>query len=401
MSQLTYQIGKKEFICVMALLMSMVALSIDTILPALTEIGGDLGVGDANNIQLIISAIYLGMAVGIILFGPLSDSYGRKRVIYLGIAIFLIGNLVSVLAGDFKVMLIGRLLQGFGAASCRVLSLAIIRDRFEGKEMGQVLSLIMSFFILVPIIAPSIGQVILRFLDWRFIFIFTSCVSLVAFTWLYVRQVETLPLDKRLPFTFSVIRSGMVETLSNKYSFFYMLSSGFIFGAFICYISLSPQLLKIQYDLGKLFSVYFSALALVIGLASFLNYRLVTIFSMRAICLVSVIIFGLSSSIFLIYVEALTEQPELAVLLAYLSIMLFCFGVFYGNVNALAVQPLGHIAGLASSVVTSVQTFMAIIIAGVIGQCYDGTVRPIVIGFLICGMLGFTCLLWAGRSRSR
>jgi len=379
--------GQKEFIILMAMLMSMVALTIDAMLPALIQISTSLNAEHINDGQLIVGTVFLGMALGQMIYGPMSDAYGRKPAIYLGIIIFLIGDIISITAQDFNIMLLGRILQGMGAASCRVVTLAMIRDCFEGKEMAKVMSLIMMMFIMVPAIAPAIGQGILLFAGWRSIFIFLLVFGLTAFIWLALRQKETL-LDKdRIPLSINNIYSGIKETLSTTSTRNYMISGGIMFGAFIGYLTSSQQILQIQYDLGKLFPIYFGILALAIGTSSFINSKLVMhfsleklcIFALAAICGLSLIFFGLTT--------VFDGNPSLWFFMPYLIGMFFGFGILFGNFNTLAVQPLGHIAGMANSVISTVQTLISVIIGSFIGQSYDGSVQPLTVGFLVCASL--------------
>ncbi|GHB60653.1 Bcr/CflA family drug resistance efflux transporter [Psychrosphaera saromensis] len=387
-----------EFICLMALLMSLLALAIDSVLPALSQLGSDLQVAEGNDIQLVLSSIFFGMAFGLIFYGPISDSFGRKKTIYLGVGVFILGDLISLFAVDFNMMIIGRVIQGFGAAACRVVSLAMIRDKFEGPEMGRVMSLIVMFFIIVPAIAPSIGQGILWVGDWRAIFAFVFVVSLLSIVWLHFRQEETLIVEKRLPFTITVIVHGIKETLSNKTSRNYMLASGFIFGSFIGYLSSSQQLLQVHYQLGEQFALYFGVLALAVGLSSFANSKLVMRYKMVNLCLVSLTGLLAFSTMFLVYCLVITGEPALLVLMMYLSATFFCFGILFGNLNALAVQPLGHIAGVATSVISSIQTLISVFIGGYIGYLYNGSVMPLTIGFLICALLSIILVLMAKQN---
>ena len=387
-------VRRREFISLMAVLMSLSALSIDAILPALNQIGSSLEVQNPNDSQLVISIVFLGMALGLMLYGPLSDSYGRKKAIYLGITLFLIGNVISFFADNLALMLIGRFCQGFGSASCRVVTLAMIRDTYEGKEMGKAMSLIMGVFILVPALAPSIGQGILYFSSWRAIFGFVFFVGLASLLWLHLRQPETLVKEKRLNFSYLVIIAGIKETLKNPLSRIYMMAAGIIFGSFVGYLSTAQQVLQIQYELGDSFALYFGSLALAIGFSSFINAKLVMKFRMEALCLVSLAALSVMSLLFFFYAQHYLGHPSLFVLMVYFGLTFFCFGTLFGNLNTLAVQPLGHIAGVATSVISSVQTLLSVIVGAVIGQNYDGTVHSLVLGFLMCGVSAFALLVY-------
>ena len=272
------------FIALMALLMSFVALAIDAMLPALAQIGTDLNVVNRNDVQQVISSIFLGMSFGLIFFGPFSDSYGRKPAIYLGMGIFIIGCLISIFSQTFNTMIFGRILQGLGGASCRVITIAMIRDKFEGAQMGKVMSLIMIFFIMVPALAPSIGQLILMIATWRAIFYVMLLLGIISVVWLALKQEETLPVEKRLKFSLGTIFNGVLETVKNKTSRSYTLAAAFVFGAFISYLSSSQQIFQTQYGVGKLFALYFGVLALSIGSASFANSRWEDKYPMEILC---------------------------------------------------------------------------------------------------------------------
>ncbi len=386
MNRSNTHIGSREFICLMAALMSLVALAIDSMLPALDQIGASLGVLDPNDNQLIISTLFLGMAMGLMLYGPLSDSYGRKRAIYLGILIFLLGNLISLYSENLTFMLIGRLCQGFGAAAARVVTMAMIRDKFEGREMGKVMSLIMVFFVMVPAIAPSLGQGILLFASWRGIFWLLFFAGTGGVLWLHFRQPETLAREKRLRFSLLTIFAGVKETLKHPIARYYMIAAGIIFGSFVGYLSSAQQVLQIQYQLGETFSLYFGALALAIGFSSLVNSRLVMRYRMDTLCFAALALLSIVSTLFFFYAQGFAGQPPLAALMGYLAVTFFCLGILFGNLNTLAVQSLGHIAGVATSVISSIQTLLSVIIGSLIGQAYDGTVRPMVLGFLVCGI---------------
>ncbi|MBL4603271.1 MAG: MFS transporter, partial [Emcibacteraceae bacterium] len=229
-------LNRREFICIMAVLMSITALSVDAMIPALGLMATDLNVQNANDIQMVVTAVFLGMAFGIMLYGPYADSFGRKNAIYLGISIFLVGTVVAIYADSLYTMLIGRAIQGFGSAACRVVTLTIIRDKYKGAEMAKIMSLIIMVFIMVPALAPLLGQGILLFAGWQYIFWFIFAFALIGVIWMHFRQRETLVSENRRDFSFSVILSGTVETVKHPVSMGYTLMAGTLFGAFVTYL---------------------------------------------------------------------------------------------------------------------------------------------------------------------
>ena len=270
-----------EFIILMSLMMSLLALSIDAMLPALPQIGRDLDVGNPNSRQLVISIIFLGLAFGQLFFGPLSDTIGRKPAIYAGYALFFAGALLSIFATTFSVMLAGRLLQGFGLSAPRAVSLALVRDRFAGRSMAQIMSFIITIIVLVPMIAPSLGQVILLYSTWPAIFVSIIFLAGLTLFWFALRIPETLSPENRAPFSLKRIVSATLEILKIRTALGYTVSAGLISGAFIGYLNSSQQILQEQFDLGNLFTLAFGVIALSLGVATILNTRLVVRYGMR------------------------------------------------------------------------------------------------------------------------
>jgi MFS transporter, DHA1 family, multidrug resistance protein len=380
-------VGNREFITLMALLMSITAFTIDAILPALNVMGQELAVLDPNDTQLIVSTVFTGMGFGLLLFGPYSDSFGRKNSMFLGIAIFLIGTITSTLASGLNVMLVGRFLQGFGSSACRIGSISMVRDRFEGRQMGRIVSLILIFFILVPAVAPTIGNLIMLVSDWRRIFGFMFLLGSSGLIWLFFRQKETLAKEHRRDFSLAAFKSGIIETIKSPIARGYTIANGLMFGAFVGYLTTAQQTLQIQYDLGDQFAYFFGFLALAIGVASFTNAKLVIKWGMEKLCTIALIAIVGISALFFIYCQIHDGQPPLAALMTYLSFTFFCMGFLFGNFGSLAIQPLGHIAGLANSIIASFSTFLSVLIGSYVGSKYVGTVNPLVAGFLICGIM--------------
>ena len=245
--------GFVEFITLTALMTSLVALSIDAMLPALPQIGSDLGVTGANDSQLVISMLFVGLAFGQLFYGPLSDSIGRKAAIYIGFLLFSAGSVIALLADDFTMMLAGRLLQGIGVAGPRIVAIAMVRDQFSGRAMARVMSFIMSVFILVPIVAPALGQLIVDLANWRAIFTLFLVLALFLSVWFGVRQPETLPKERRLPLSIAQLRLSLREILTHPAALGYTLVAGIVFGAFLGYLNSSQQIFQEQYALGSPF----------------------------------------------------------------------------------------------------------------------------------------------------
>jgi DHA1 family bicyclomycin/chloramphenicol resistance-like MFS transporter len=393
-------IARAEFVALVAVTISLVALAIDSMLPALGDIATDLGAYGANDRQLVITTLFLGLAGAQMIYGPISDSLGRKPAIYAGFGIFIAGCLISIFAINFQMMLAGRLLQGIGAAGPRILAVAMVRDQYHGNAMASIMSMAMAVFILVPIIAPAMGQLVLLFASWHAIFGMLLVIALSALTWHMLRQPETLPPDRRLEFSFARIGQAIAETCRNRVALGYTLVAGLIFGALVGYLTSSQQIFQELYGVGKLFPIYFGVLAAAIGIASLVNARLVMKYGMRQMCKWALEFGGSLSIAFWIYVLIGSPAPPLFLLMAYLLAVFFSFGVLFGNFNALAMEPLGHIAGVAAAVVGSFTTFISLTLGTIIGQAYDGTVLPLVTGFASLSALSLVLMNWVERGRN-
>jgi DHA1 family bicyclomycin/chloramphenicol resistance-like MFS transporter len=393
-------IGYREFVALMALMISLVALAIDTMLPALAQIGADFGVADPNDNQLVITSLFLGLAIGQLFYGPLSDSIGRKPCIYLGIVVFIAGCLLSLFATSFTLMIAGRLLQGLGVAGPRIVTVALIRDQYEGRKMAQVMSLVMTLFILMPVVAPALGQGILIVAHWRAIFAAMLVLALVAAVWFALRQPETLPPEKRAAFSPRGVFAAVRVVCLTRTALGYTLVSGLVSGLFIGFLSSSQQLLQIQYELGGQFPLYFAIIALSIGAASFVNARLVLRHGMVVLSAWSLGLFFGASLLYTIFVLLLSGQPPLWSFMGFLLFAFFCIGILFGNLNALAMQPLGHIAGVGAAVTGSLSVFLSLPIGILIGGAYDGTVLPLLVGFTLCSLVAIGLQVWTERSSS-
>ncbi|MDO1500421.1 multidrug effflux MFS transporter [Winogradskyella maritima] len=382
------QQSQLEFVVLMAALMSIVALSIDAVLPALPQIGDHLGVVDTADNQLIITMIFLGLGVGQLIFGPMSDSIGRKPTVYFGFIVFLIASYICLTTKNFEVMIFGRVLQGIGLSSPRTMCIAMVRDSYSGDYMAKILSIVVMVFILVPVIAPTLGQFLLNAYNWESIFTFNLVFGALVMLWFWRRQRETLKPEFKKRFQFSIFTNGTREFLRIQPAVIYTLLSGFITGAFMVYLSTSQQIFQIQYDMAESFPYIFASLAIAIGLATYANSHLVVRFGMRNIVKVAMIGFVLVSGLYVALFHT-GNNPSIEILLLFLTLQFTSVAFLFGNLRALAMDPMGHIAGIGAALNGFLSTVMAVPIANYIGSFVTTSVLPLFIGFLISGIISF------------
>lgn len=384
-----------EFIILMASLMSVVAISIDAMLPALGIIGTDLGVQNPNISQLVISFIFLGMMMGHLICGPLSDALGRRPVLFAGLTLYAVGSVICYFAGSIEMLLAGRVIQGLGVSGPYVSTVAIVRDKYAGRDMARIMSLVMMIFILVPAIAPMLGQGILYIATWREIFLFYILYGTTLGLWVFLRLPETLHAEDKIPFSAAAIVRGFKTVFKTRITVFYMICMGICFGSLIGYLNSCRQIFQDQFHTGDAFAFYFGGLALVIGASSLLNSRIVGKYGMRAICIRATMIIITASAIFL--AVNITMEPTLWMFVTYAAIMFFCFGLMFGNLNAIAMEPMGHIAGIATAVIGSTSSLISLSVGTFIGQSYDGTLIPVVAGFFALNIVSLGFMLLAGK----
>ena len=390
--------GFGEFVALMASLTALVALSIDMVLPSLPAIGVSLGVARANDNQLVVSLLFLGFGIGQFFYGPFSDTAGRKPAAFLGLLVFTAGCSLALLSQTFPMMLAGRLLQGIGVAGPRTITIALIRDRFEGREMARVMSLVTTVFILVPIIAPALGQALLGTFGWRAVFVVYLVMGLITSIWFGLRQEETLPAPRRIPFSVARVASAVRQVVTSRVAVGYTVAAGFVFGAFLGYLTSAQQILQEEYALGARFPLYFSMLAVAIGGASLANARLVLRYGMRPLSRLALWGILALSIAFTIFSVVAGGHPPLAMLMAYLMASFFGIGLLFGNLTTMAMQPLGAIAGTGSAVVGATSMLISLTLGTVIGQIYDGTVLPLVGGFAVLSLCSLAAAWWAERT---
>ena len=380
-----------EFILLMACLMSIVALSIDTILPALQPIGMSIGTRNSSENQLLITMIFLGLGFGQLIFGPISDHLGRKPVIYMGFVIFVLSSMLCVFASSIEMMVAGRILQGIGLSAPRTLSIAMIRDRFEGNYMAKIMSFVVSIFILVPIVAPTLGKFMLDNYGWKSIFYSQLIFGALILIWLWKRQPETLRPAYKKKFSSAIFIHGTKEFIRYRSAVIFTLVSGLITGSFMVFLSTSQHIFEVQYGLVDEFPYIFGALAFFVGLATFTNGTLVVRFGMMRLVTIFMLLFLATSVLYMVFFFG-EINPSIRVLVIFLTVQFFSVGFLFGNVRSLAMQPLGHMAGIGAAINGFVSTVMAVPIAAFIGSFVQTTALPLFMGFGACG-LGSVLLL--------
>ena len=387
-----------EFASLVALLTSLIALSIDAMLPALPQIAADLAVGNPNDAKLVIGLFLLGNAFGQLFFGPLSDTFGRKPVIVAGLSLFLVGCVVSVFAESFSMLLLGRVLQGVGASGPRTVTMSMVRDLYSGRSMAQIMSISMSIFILVPMLAPALGQAIMLLMGWRYIFGTFILFGVLGLLWLLLRQPETLADGNRRPLRPAAIANGFVIVCRSRAALGYSLAIGTMFGAFIGFLSSIQQIFDDVFDVGKWFPYLFGLLAVFLGVASFLNSRIVMRFGMQKIVRLAMACSPVVSLMYLL-ICLLVNDPGLIAFMIWGALCFFGVGLCIGNINALAMEPLGEIAGLGAAVVGFFTSSVAVLVGIPLGRAYDGTQIPLIAGFIVLGLRGLILVHWAGHEK--
>lgn len=388
-----------EFIALIAAIMAINALAVDIMLPGLPQIGASLGVLSENHAQYVITAYLLGFGMSQLFYGPLSDRFGRRAPLFVGLAIYILAAIGAAFVTDFTTLIILRVLQGLGAAATRVIAVSVVRDRFAGRQMAEVMSLVMMIFMILPVIAPATGQLIMLFGEWHLIFLSMAIMAAVVAVWAYIRLPETLPVDHRRPLTVKSIIGGFSIVLSNRVALFYMLGTSFILGALFGYINSAQQIFVDIYKLGTMFPLAFAAVAMTLALASFLNSRLVGRYGMRRISQTMLLVFVSFSLLWVVLSLSFTGPvPFWLLMIIYMTIM-FSFSLITSNFNSLAMEPLGEVAGTASSVLGFAQTVIGAALGAAIGQAFDGTTTPVAAGYCVLGFISFICVIIAERGK--
>ncbi len=383
-----------EFIAMLAFLFATIAFSIDAMLPALPDIAADLTPDNVNRAQLILTTFVAGMGLGTLFAGPLSDALGRKRTITIGFGIYIAATIAAIYADSLELLLVARFVQGLGAAGPRIVGLALVRDLYEGREMARISSFVMMIFIMIPAVAPTLGAGIIAISDWHGVFLAFIAFALIGALWLNIRQAETLPPAARRPLRIGTLYAAAREVLSDRQVMLATLILTLGFGQMFGLLSSAQQLFGETYGKGENFHLWFAAMALLSGSGTVLNATFVMRFGMRRIAkwayVMQTIVSGLALT--LILSGVLPQGLEFPVFFFWAVSVFFMAGVTFGNLNALALQRMGHIAGMAASIVAAISTLAAVLIAAPVGLLYNGTAIPAITATLICSGLAWALM---------
>ena len=360
--------SKLNIILLSASLMALGAFSIDTILPSISYLKNEFDVLPKNS-HWIITSVFIGIAIGQLIFGPISDSIGRKKTAILGLIIFSFGCILSIISINYVMFLLTRFLQGLGSGAAVVISRAIARDFFEGRKLAQIMSIVTTIFILVPVFAPSIGQIIILFSHWKMIFIFMLLLSIMLKFFILYKYLEQMNLEINLNFKATI--EGFKEVYKSIISRTYTITAGLVFGILVSFLNIAQPLFQDHLMVGNSFALYFSLGALSVGIGAIINSRLVLIFHPQKIVMLSLYLTALCA-IFFYFLILFNLQITSFTVMTFLIPIFFLFGFLFGNMNALALTPMGHIAGTASAVIGTTSIIIAIPIGSIIAYYYKG-----------------------------
>ncbi|MEM9968171.1 MAG: multidrug effflux MFS transporter [Pseudomonadota bacterium] len=393
--------GRKEFVALMAMMFATIAFSIDAMLPALPDIAAELSPAAPEQAGLILTAFVLGMGIGTFFTGPLADAYGRRAIIYVGAGLYIVAAGVAWVAQSLELVLIARLVQGLGASGPRVVCTAVIRDLYAGREMAKIMSFVLLVFTLVPAFAPLLGMVIISGFGWRGIFAAFMCFSLISIIWMGMRLPETLPVAKRRPLQSELMKAAVVDMFSHPRVRLSIFAQSMAMGMLFSLLMRVQPIYDEVYGRAESFPYWFGVIALVAGSASVLNAALVGRYGMRRMVTVALGAQVVLSAAMLVFgLSALSEPYGFIAFALWQTCLFFQTGLTLGNLNALAMGPMGHIAGMAASVVGAFATVMAAIIASPVGLLFEGSANSLIFAIMVMAIIGFALMWQMGREEA-
>ena len=379
----------------MAFITSLPAVATDIVLPALGYMSSEYKGANKDSIALVVSIFFAGLGIGQLVFGPICDAFGRRHSAFLGLALFILGSLICIFASSMNTLLLGRFIQALGASGPRIATMAIVRDRYEGNDMARVMSFIIMIFITVPLIAPTLGQVIIQVWNWHLIFAYLLLQAIVTACWIFFRQEETLTPENTNSINLKQLGRDFVSIMKIRSVIGYTLASAATFGLMVTYVSSAQHLFQNIYTTGARFPLYFAVIALTIGIASFVNGKLVNRLGMFKLVLFAMWLNLLSGAILVVACVAFNGVPSLTMFTIIMMVGFFGNGILMGNLTSLAMQPLGDKAGFGAAIVSSLSTLIAVPIAIVVGAFLRETITPFAIGFLLTACCSIVLANWA------
>jgi MFS transporter, DHA1 family, multidrug resistance protein len=387
-----------EFVLLCSSLISLTAISIDGLLPAFRQISLDFHLNDVADTQYLISLFFLGMVIGELAVGAISDAIGRKRTLAVGLTIYGVGTVIAMFATDMETILVGRFIQGVGVSGSKVITRAMVRDLYEGEAMARIMSFVMMVFILVPMIAPFLGQILSDTLGWQAVFVAYLVLAVALMIWVGLRQPETLSPENRLPLSGPVLWRNALTIFSHRRVVTCACSSGLIFSGSLLYLSIAPTLFHDLYAIDEDFPIYFAILAVPIGLVSFLNGKLVMRYGMYRLAMIALCLLIAANAVFWIIAFIFDGVPPFWIFMALFSVTFGCLGMLLGNINAMGMQSLGRVAGLGSSLMFSLSSLVAVSASVFWGQFYNQTVGPVILAYLFAGIVAMILVRIAHKS---
>jgi DHA1 family bicyclomycin/chloramphenicol resistance-like MFS transporter len=387
--------GKREFIVLISLLMALTALAIDMMLPAFSEMRADFGLAaDSSRIAQVVTLFLIGFGVGQLVWGPLSDALGRKRMLWLGIGIYTAAAIGAAFAPSLATLLVLRFVGGVGAASIRVVTQGTIRDRYRGDQMAQVLSYVMAIFLLVPMVAPAFGAAVVAVADWRWVFGIFAVAAVLCGLWA-LRLPETLPPERRLPLDAGGMVAAVRTVLSSRYAMGFTLAGMAAFGFFASYLASSELIIDDVFGLAPWFPVFFGLTSLLLGAAVLVNPRLIDRFGLRRVARYAMVSYLAATAVFALVAIASGGRPPFWLFVVALVPVLTMHAFVWPNLNSAAMMPMGRMAGTAAAVIGAVATLGGAVIGAAIDLMYGGTITPFAIAGLVTAVLAFLAYRWS------
>lgn len=381
-----------EFILLFGLMMSLTAMTISSIIPAIANMQLSLGVTDVRSMQLIVSLFILGMAFGELIFGPIADAIGRKAVVTIGIAIYIVGSVIAIYSESLTVLLIGRVIQGIGVSGPKIGSRALIRDLFKGNAMASVMSFMMMLLVLMPMLAPIFGQWIINNFDWHAIFFVYCIMAIVLWIWFVIRQEETLAESARYKINSETIGRNFKKITNHAFVMACTLIAGLTFGAHMSFVNSAQSIFQDVFKQSDNFVYYFSFMALASGIASFLNAKLVLKFGMMKLTKLAFILMLFATAVALVDQLLIAKPITFPVFMAVFTVIFFSIGFIYGNINSMGMQYCGKVAGTASSAMSSISSLITVVLSIAVGRMYAFSVTPLLCAFFFLAVIALFIL---------